>query len=58
MSRRTYRYNHDEDPEVLRLRQELHRARFPRYEDLDIEEVVFDSNEDFTPDKSLDRSLD
>ena len=33
----------DEDPEYLRRQEERRRRLYPYYEDLDIEEVVFDS---------------
>mmetsp|Transcript_17513 Transcript_17513/g.23644 ORF Transcript_17513/g.23644 Transcript_17513/m.23644 type:complete len:120 (+) Transcript_17513:400-759(+) len=47
--------NHDDDPEVIRRRYERFRERYPDYEDLDIEEVVFDADLDggAAPDKAV-----
>ena len=43
----------DEDPEYIRRRYERFRERFPFYEDLDIEEVVFDEDDSSGHDKTM-----
>ena len=53
LTRNERRYVHGSSPETERRREEEWRARFPRYEDLDIEDVVLERNDSYEiPDKT------